>query len=855
MTFTYLTELALRAAVHTTNKELSSDQNHAEAIKKTALERAQQLVQSHSTSSSMASQFSAQSEAIALAVVGLELAYQAVHKQVELLNNRRLSFDKERQAGIATFLIPSNVEEAAYTHEEAAIKAFNTLAFASPLSPYFGIHTARLEEEKKADFYSVLPFYRMSEQLEHPVASTQSTDKERNAINLFFQSALPDAISDLDMDFQTDTKFIEFFVSAFEQSNYLNDLRAPRYIMMCLANLLWNLQHPVDPTSGFPLSHDQSVELCRHAELFLNHLLDMDTRPFLQDISNDTNHLISFVRKVEVHVKSLRIAYSEEQLHALNVEDVTNSAHHAVRIMDKSVFKLIYRIDNPTTKRKEPNERAAAELADIIGYLNELLQLNPSLLKQFQNYEYLIPEAALMNKPPITVIDILILFCHLPYFKRDELYEKLKATSCDSALELMETLKRFDTLFVKPIKEISKRELQVTAFHHQYIEVAARTAKRLIPLVTLVIEDFRLEVDTQFSVEQARKPSSAIKLIGKQQVLAINKMAEAGDGYYQWVISPYISLASTVDKFDSLPKHQYRISKMTRLLDSIREIVRKYRDFLLHASFQQFLIKCLNQVQQEFKILGERVQALDTYLAGNEHISRGLQAILRPLTRDLNTSLHAVRTAASSFEQVIAAPDFTEHQKEELAQKIEIVNQQYTDLFTEPTGIEWPFTEATSNPLPTHTDSSVSLSFIPAKQALALRKLVQQCYDGLSFQSRLGHKGELLRDLLTLIDNQPNFTEEQLKHVILELVRVTASYRPTWFFQAAYGQTRSAQTLIAAIKNPEINRQLPLASLLFGKDINIATLSNEKIILQLKGLREQNHWQESANQIEVVNAF
>ena len=640
----YVTELALRAAVNTNSRDLSAAGDQAEAIKGTALQRVQGLTTASSHGSPLSPQVSsAQAEAIGLAVAGVGLAYTAISHQLDVLDNQRLAFDKEREAGIASFMVPTNKEERDLSKEEKVIKGFLDLTLRSPsFSSYLGIHSADLSTDTSGKFYSVLPFYRMSEALGQPLASTRPLDRQRTAINLFFKSALPDAIADIDTSFQTDWKFIAFWESTFQGKNYLNNRRAPRFIMMSLSNLLWNLQHPVDAETGFPLGINRCVEICREVELCLNQLLDPTSPPYLQTINNDENELMSFMRKMEIYTKTLRAAYAEEQLHELNIDEIRNSAHRALRIMDKSVFKLVYKKYNPMTQKKEPDDKAAETLADTISYMNLLLRQNADLVGALLPIPAWIEQAAGMNNPPATTVDVFILFCHLSKREREPLLSKLEKSGLSSAIEFAQTLRKFDRKFVKPIKEISKAELKSTSITSKYKEVGRLTAQRLVPFITLVIEDYGIEVDTPTTYQNAKLSQERLEGIkiysGKQQAQSINLSAQKGGEYYTWVLSPFTEGAKELDE---LPKYQYRMTQVTKLMDSVGDLVHNYRSFLLQKSFQQFLLKCLQKVKAENADLERRIGEADRCLDHNEHISRGLQAILRPMTNDLNSSLDA----------------------------------------------------------------------------------------------------------------------------------------------------------------------------------------------------------------------
>lgn len=869
----YFTELAFRTAANKTKRTLTGegDTHQVDEFRDTALKRSQELVQGSADGSSISSQMLAQSQAISIAIKGLQLAYSAISKQVDVLSDQRLSFDRERKERIATFTVRTNIEENKLSLEEKAIKGFMELASSKAnFLTYLGIHTGEFAALRNVKFYSVLPFYRMSEALDHPVASTKPLDKQRNAINLFLKSALPEAIADIDTGFQTDWGFIAFWTSLFQRKNYLNNRRAPRFIIMSLSNLLWNLQHPVDPTTGFPISISQCIQLCREVELFLNNLLNPESPPDLHAISNEENKLISFLRKLEIHVKGLRAAYQEEQLHEINIDEITNSAHHTLRIMDQSVLKLIYKPYNPVTRKEEPDEKAAENIACTVNYLNLLLARNPQLAALFNAFPEWVPSEAGMNVPPITVMDILIIFCHLPWRERDRLIASLAKSNIASSLEFAQTLRKFDEKFITPVKNISKKELNATIFNPKHRDVCILTARRLIPFLTLVIKDYHVEVDTPATIERVKLAAHTgiVRHSGKQLVQDINMSAERGGEYYYWSLSPFIHTSSAVAKnIDNLPKRQYRMTQVTELLDGVRELVQHYRHFLQNEQFQAFLLKCLNKVKKEYADLDEHIDNVDKNLADDEQINRSLKDTLRGMAKDLNTSLDTFAVALTNLERIVSAPEFTEQQRQILATKLSIISGQFSTLFAEDSGITTlvgaPVIPMAPSSTPRLVASAVPKSSTPknemndiveARKVIALRKIVQRCYDALSYQSREGHKGLLLRELLAIIEDRPHFTENQIRHVIMELIRVTASYRQTWLFQANYAQTRSARALISAIKDPAVNNVLPLASIIFDQSkMNIMQLSDNQIIQRLKGLREGGKWQESATKMRLTS--
>ncbi|MCX7117168.1 MAG: hypothetical protein NTW94_04545 [Legionellales bacterium] len=864
------TELALRAAVNMNSRDLSSAGDHGESISGTAIQRAGGLLSAGKMGSSLTPGLSSlETEAIMGAVAVVGLAYTAVVHVMGVRDDVRATYDRERESGIATFDIPRNREEKKLTKEVKVIKGILDLALRrSSFATYLGVHSSVLPTSQEDTFYSVLPFYRMSESLNQPLASTRAIDRQRTAIGLFLKSALPDAIAEIDMSFQKDNELKSFFQAGFQRKNYLNDRRAPRFVMVMLANLLWNLQHPVDLETGFPLELNHCISLCRDVEAFLNQLLDPSSPPYLENIDNHENEIMCFVRKLEIYTKTLKAAYVEEQLNELNFGEIADCAHRALRIMDQSLFKLIFTVDNPLTQKQEPDGRAAETMADTISYLNLLLRENPELVNALTLVPTWMEQPPGMNIPPQTTLDVLILFSHLSCQERDNYLSKFEDSCISTEIQFVNALRKFDKKFIKPIKAVSKKELNATPTGSKHEAVGRLTAQRLVPLITLVVEDYKLDVDTPLTYLRAKKSlenSSLPKFIsGKQQAVAINQSAMTGAGYYQWALAPFTGGAT---ELDDLPKYQYRMTQVTKLIDSVGELVQNYRSFLLQKSFQNFLKECLKRVKEEIQALEKRIADTDLSLEHNERISKSLKSTLFPMTAELEGSLSAFALATANFEHVVSAPDFTDQQKQLLSSKVETISSQFSMLFGADSGLSHlvdspqmvPITTEASTPtearphqpeprLTPHLSKDVGPG-----QVIALRGLIQGCFNALSPQSKYGHKGLLLRELLGLIGGQVHFTETQICEVLMELIRVTASSRGTWFFQAAYGQTRSAKALMTAVKDRELNEMLPVARILFDDpQVNVMQLTEEKIHRRIMMLHDANRqWQEPSECMRV----
>jgi hypothetical protein len=850
-----ITEKALRAAAN--NPEASD----AAPEKKAALMKTAAVSSAKAHTALNPEQLDLQAIAIETAIVGIGLTYQVIASQIATFTSARLDFEQSRQACVGTFIIPTNKEESALSNEEATIKRFMDLIRETEIaekntafSKYLGVGSADLTERENAKFCYAPSFFRMSKDLDSSFVEDTPLERERNAIALFLKAAIPDAIETIEEGFKDDLRVFAFMESVYQRNNYLNNRRAPRFVIIALSNLLWNLQHPINPTTGFPLSLAECIKLCDIAQTFLIQLLNPDSPAYLSKISNSENNLLSMVWQIELYIRTLKAAYIKEQLSELKIGDIKTSAHNVLRIMDQGILKLIY-------KRKGlPDEKAAEAIADKIGFLNLLLKRNSALLSVLHadtTKEPAIPslipawvfsDIPGINNPPRTIIDIIVIFCQLPKHDRESVLKKIETLGTEDAKQFVEALSEFYSQFIQPIRKISKKELGSTSI----APIGRLTASRLIPVIMLVIDDFRVDVDTPAAVAMAQEHGRLPRVLsGKQQVQAISLDAQSGKGFYTWSISPLVERSATM--LDQLPKHQYRLAQMVKLIEGIADLVQHYRTFLQYKAFQTFLLKCLAKIKEEYTALDRQIASIDKSLSENERISRHLQAILYPFVTDLDESLKSFDIATQNFQRIVGAPDFIDQQRQRLSAKLSVIDEQYKTLFQEDSGIDL-FKESLLPPEPSMVPLSpspvrpkrVSTDIADTKMVLELRKLIQHCFDALSNRSKHDRKGLLLRDLLSIVDGQPNFTPQQIRRIVLELARVTACYRPSVFFQASYGQTRSAKAFIAAIKDPKINSVLPLADIIFEHQLKGAPVDDNQIIRRLKSLRAVNQWQISS---------
>ena len=698
--------LAIRAGVlptlYKSNANNSSDYlNEGLAMVKIAQEHLSMYANTDSANEA-SSLLASNSAIIEAAVKGIVLAYQAISGQVATMNEQRKKFEEELQLDMATFTIPGHLESMDLSKEENAVVGFFAKLEQYPLLfAYSGIKLIQDADDPRTKRYCALPLYAMN-QLKHPIASPHALDEARIAINLLFHSKAIQAMQHMANDFRTDSKFIAFFKSTYQKNNYLNELRAPRFILTALFNILWSIQHPIDCETGFSLTMSESIKICSQFNNLLNEYLGDKTTSGPLHINSAKNDVVRMIKHVELRCHSLHVGFILEKLRQFNLKDLTNSAHRILRGLDTSLFKLLFSKINVVTKTKYPDKLAAADVVDTVGVFNALLNKNPIFLFKFDLQRRQIPNSFLaktyINPQVKTVIDVFIVFCHLTRRQRNELISSLR--QCPEAGEdgdfIAWELGKFSKYYIEPIEKINIKLLNGMTDSSLLQKLPKLTASRLIPLLTLAIADFRTAVDLN-CMDKAVELDGSLFSSGKDQIQQINDAAQAnslhppqldlGDYDYHWILSPYLSKLTPTAALavDSLPSKQYKMTQITELLDYISELTQNYRSFLQFKSFQAFLMECLQYVNDAYHQFSEETQSVEQYLSFDGLLDRTLKDVIMDMVRSLLDNLTIFRQSLDDITLLVAAPDFTELRKHELTKQVDRIEKKFTRLFnTEP---------------------------------------------------------------------------------------------------------------------------------------------------------------------------
>lgn len=856
----YLTEVALRKSV----LNLGGSGKSIEEAQDTAISHANELVKGQYAANKQGSEMRLQQAAIVAAMVGIKIAWDAMNEQISKLGRARLDFDKESKSGIATFLIPENIESRDLASEQESMQAFLKASQSnSKIFSYMGLKVDKVKHDLAGvdgTFISSIPYYEMSQFLSEPLDVYTQCEKARQAISLFFQTKIPKFINDINLDFEGDSKFLDFFRSSWRGKNFLNNYRGPRLIIMTLANLLWNLQHPVDLETGFQLGMNDKIALCRDVGAFINRLLDPHTPPYLNKFDHD-GELTNYVLQIETYVLDLKDAYQQEQLHSLNLSEVTSHAHGTARILDENIFKIIY----------DKNEMAKT-LASNICYLNLLLKRDPGILSVLSQFK---KSHCLINNPPKTVIDILLVFTQLRGGARQHFLDYLNKSKYNTRTGFALTLKNINRGFFKPIYHSCLRELKPTVVDNKKNEALKLAFYRFLPLVGLVISDYKIEVDTDRSMLASSRSKKLQKyfLTGKQQIDEITRTSflnkKNKENSFSWDLSTYVSLGDFAeDKLNELPHRQYKIGHLTNLLDSLQSFISQYKSFLQYSKFKEFVIDSLKKIGREFSSLKELLTDIEHEINTTTTENRRLISTILAMDDKLVSEISNFTSEINSIEDKMLAPDFEDNIKREIVQRLSDISDKFNDAFGDHDPSLTNFMEKVSDGMPCHSynDNSINVnsrvsnnvSFehdvqekSNASQITKVSALIIKCYHGLSSASKNGVKGRMLLDIHQRMSEKYTLTTLELKQISIELTRIVCAYRPSLFFQASYGQTKSAKILLKAISKNLENDELPLSKWLFGEEFDLLASEEstvEKALLsQLNNLKIECLWSSSSS--------
>ncbi|NDH08382.1 MAG: hypothetical protein EBY16_01965 [Gammaproteobacteria bacterium] len=662
-------EISLRAAVFAAKRDLAAGENFADKIRSQALSQLQIAQQAEGLFQGIKESGNLRAVAINAAVAGLQLAYQVISSELQEAKSKRQRFVAECETHLASFVIDTNKEFNELTKEEKAIRLFYKIAIQKcpEFIDYLGMNMHQNAETPHLQYYTVLPFYRMSQSLEQNGVIATSIDHHRQAIFLFLKTGLPLQIY-YDR-FKDQSKTWLQMMGLIHSSNYLNHLKAPRFIVTAIANLLWNLQHPVNIDTGIPLTLSECVNICYKAGMFLNDILNPKQFPFVQMIDDSTHHLHTHLATAELLLNSLHLAFDHERMHEINLQDVSKYLHTSLRLMSSKLLELIYHREN-----------ASEQLMGQIMIMGELFLQHHHLYAYFYHPDtdkkYVIPPHT--NQRPCTLIDVIVIFTHLTPGQRNAIFQVLKASKQDAEFQLADQLKEFHRSYLQPFEISMIEQLQLSKL--SMFNKFATTASYFIPILLLVMESFTVFKDTRpkkiSAMAYDQDTDATIYNLtdsrhDRQQRQDILKDASA-EGYYRFSLSCFLgNQVKAQSAMDSLLSYQNQIRLHTAKIDYYAAQIKENRAELLKAEFKREVIDYLKTTITFLTGLNEDFSSVEKNMLLNSQLHRDQKRILQPMFDELEKIIDSIQKSIIMVKSIMTSKDFDKNERERNQERLQ----------------------------------------------------------------------------------------------------------------------------------------------------------------------------------------
>lgn len=837
-----------------------------------------------------------QEAAIKTAFKGLQYVYERVSDKVQIARDKNDDLGYEIDAEFASFSVP---RRGVLSSEERSMKAFYELANKAEapwLIRYLGLTKQETNDITEKTYYRVLPLYIVSKDATPSLANPSMLDEVRTDINLFLSVELPEVIGVIDTRFRNSSAGLFPFQAMPEKT------RLARIFILALGRLLWSLSHQIDLDSGEPSTTKDCFERCSRTQIYINSILNVSKPPCLSNQTKEEKCLISFIRSTDDLVKDLRCAYATEQLRELNVESLTNSVYKSLDILTKGIFTLLYRRHDAGEQKYLPDETAAASIKKDLAALTRLLKADDSRLEPFRRRAILVPEVNFLNKTATTLIDVLIIFCHLSHAHRKNLMDELNALRNEEdhevewACQLARRLKIFEKHFITPVEyqgEMYSNSPQpqpfnphtffknIRATEHDAQEKAVLAGRRLIPFLTLLMAT-RYPTSYVLSGEDLMRLDNTEELYlnanidmprsGWQQIQAINEQAKnqaqkdkvpgntEEKAYFTCCMSLFMYGSADVNpQLAILPTLHDRMRDLAQLLDLVFKM---HKQLSKSKVFYIFFIDCLDWVRDEQILLNQEIAPFK--IESQHGVNRYIQEILLPMELDLIKNFKEIQRAVKDSKRTVTDSKFIEKIEENSEKDIQNIHKLVHKLFNKDSNLLQLIYRrnthdlSSRNFLPSLTSSVLSRSSSEGNRALqkyALQELMEKAYQSMSYVSRIySKKGPLLSALMAEVSRKPALSDQELQAYLEKVIRIASSYRKTWFFpfaEAEYGLTETMKVaILPSMKNTRMNTHLPFSAVLFNGDhVDFTRMTNEKMIKALEVQSIKHDWERSEDEL------
>lgn len=548
----------------------------------------------------------------------------------------------------------------------------------------------------------------------------------RNEIHAHLDVVLPRLLDALLEKVKAEHDSFAWARAAYYKEDYLNNYRKPFFALTAVADALRSVSayEPLDLETKKPLTPRQCIDLCDQIDHFFDGVLGL----FGKDKEKPWS---DYIATSQILVKNLRKAYADEHMKEFPVAALATHARNTVQTATEAFIALVYQHPAESEKKQEDETKRTANLQEQLRGLRRWLRKNNNILEPFRARANQLPkDVPFLNERAETLIDVLIVYCHLPRKERLALRGELTAQKNEPAGRFERVLAEFDEQFIRPLNHVLKKKQKKSPRTNK--ERAEIIGRRLVPCLTLFIDAFQVDVDTKESYHMAQvaqessdssesdpdelPPSDESKLsqqrIGKAQYELINmvnqsylfaKAQERFQGIAPNSEEPYfltsavaISDARKVfaKRVDLLPPKIYKMSQIALLLEELQVLHAKHPYVLQYRAIQGFLKKCITKVKdahEHFQAMFENAEIAlseDQRINIDDEINRKIKYILWPIMQELQESLEEFEKAAIEVEKVISKPEFVERERTSFFESISFIHEKFYEAFYEASGIE-----------------------------------------------------------------------------------------------------------------------------------------------------------------------
>ncbi len=658
--------------------------------------------------------------ALTVAFTGFAKLVDVVEQGVQTVKVKRDNLREQMKQNLPVFIVPDKEE---LSSEQEFIRDLIQLIRNTKIDGFeegLGIRVATPQKRGDPTCYHVLPFYLLETDVLGEDSHTEELDSKRREIYAHIRTTFEHLRKKILRRFRQGNWFTHFVWSAWEGDNHLNGFNQEFFTLIVVSNLLWKLLHPMNSQTGRRLEPGEVIDLCKKLDVFLGHILTTNYRPKLRQ--NRKTDWADFIHISQILVQDLQAAYAIEELREFQIRPLAMHARDTARGTAKVLFELLYQHQDEFSDKHTEEPKTAEHLEASLKNLLNLLKENPSFLEPFQRRVGLLPDDPglhyILNPSPESLIDVLIIYTHLPRFERLRLREELKRLD-EGDGGFLRQLEQFDDAYVRSLNKVLKTNPKAGFEGYAGREERAHLiGRRLVPCLTLLMDAFKISVDTEESQRSALCQREAlddeapentprrIQKTGKDQVNLINtlnrkylrKEKRIRQGAYQNDLEnpvPYFwaNASELIDErkafANSINYLQSNIQKMADIaafVEGIKVIILEYRSVLQSQAFLDRLKACIDAIggaQADFKKLIERARKKH---AKNGSMSNEIKCKLSEITDSLETSLKDFTMAAIAVRRVISDPEFAETQQISFRKKIQFIDEKYADAFDEPGG-------------------------------------------------------------------------------------------------------------------------------------------------------------------------